>query len=40
MLIKHRGFEPQVHDRLSVMKKATEVRSKEFESHLNDKILP
>jgi carbonic anhydrase/acetyltransferase-like protein (isoleucine patch superfamily) len=32
--------EPQVHDRLSVMKKATEVRSKEFESHLNDKILP
>ena len=32
--------EPQVHDRLSVMKKATEVRSKEFESHFNDEILP
>jgi carbonic anhydrase/acetyltransferase-like protein (isoleucine patch superfamily) len=32
--------EPQVHDRLSVMKKATEVRSKEFKSHFNDEILP
>jgi carbonic anhydrase/acetyltransferase-like protein (isoleucine patch superfamily) len=32
--------EPQVHDRLSVMKKATEVRSREFESHFNDEILP
>ena len=32
--------EPQVHDRLSVMKKATEVRSKEFESHFNDEIIP
>ena len=31
--------EPQVHDRLSVMKKATEVRSKEFESHFDDQIL-
>jgi carbonic anhydrase/acetyltransferase-like protein (isoleucine patch superfamily) len=32
--------EPQVHDRLSVMKKAAEVRSKEFESHFSDEILP
>jgi carbonic anhydrase/acetyltransferase-like protein (isoleucine patch superfamily) len=32
--------EPQVNDRLLVMKKATEVRSKEFESHFNDEILP
>ena len=32
--------EPQVHDRLSVMKKATEVRSKEFDSHFSDEILP
>ena len=31
--------EPQVHDRLSVMKKATEARSKEFESHFDDQIL-
>jgi carbonic anhydrase/acetyltransferase-like protein (isoleucine patch superfamily) len=31
--------ESQVHDRLSVMKKATEVRSKEFESHFDDEIL-
>ena len=31
--------EPQVHDRLSVMKKVTEVRSKEFQSHFNDEIL-
>ena len=31
--------EPQVHDRLSVMKKATEIRSKEFESHFDDQIL-
>ncbi len=29
----------RVHDRLSVMKKATEVRSKEFESHFDDEIL-
>jgi len=32
--------EPQVQDRLSVMKKATEVRSKEFGSHFHDEILP
>jgi carbonic anhydrase/acetyltransferase-like protein (isoleucine patch superfamily) len=32
--------EPQVHDRLSVMKKATEARSEEFKSHFNDEILP
>ena len=32
--------EPQLHDRLSVMKKATEARSKEFESHFRDEILP
>ena len=32
--------EPQVDDRLSVMKKATEVRSKEFERHFDDEILP
>ena len=32
--------ESQVHDRLSVMKKATEVRSNEFESHFDDEILP
>ena len=32
--------EPQVHNRLSVMKKTTEVRSKEFQSHFNDEILP
>ena len=32
--------EPQVHNRISVMKKATEVRSKEFESHFNDEIMP
>ena len=31
--------EPQVDDRLSVMKKATEVRSKEFDRHFNDEIL-
>jgi len=31
--------ESQVHDRLSVMKKVTEVRSKEFESHFDDEIL-
>lgn len=31
--------ESRVHDRLSVMKKATEVRSKEFESHFDDEIL-
>ena len=30
---------PQVHDRISVMKKATEVRSKEFGSHFEDEIL-
>jgi hypothetical protein len=27
-------------DRSLVMKKVTEVRSKEFESHFNDEILP
>ena len=32
--------EPQVNDRIRVMKKATEVRSKEFESHFNDEIIP
>ncbi len=32
--------ESKVNDRLSAMKKATEVRSKEFESHFNDEILP
>jgi len=32
--------EPQVYNRISVMKKATEVRSKEFESHFNDEIMP
>jgi carbonic anhydrase/acetyltransferase-like protein (isoleucine patch superfamily) len=31
--------ESQVHNRLSIMKKATEVRSKEFESHFDDEIL-
>ena len=31
--------ESQVHDRISVMKKATVVRSKEFESHFDDEIL-
>jgi carbonic anhydrase/acetyltransferase-like protein (isoleucine patch superfamily) len=31
--------ESRVHDRISVMKKATEVRSKEFESHFDDEIL-
>jgi carbonic anhydrase/acetyltransferase-like protein (isoleucine patch superfamily) len=31
--------ESRVHDRLSVMKKATEIRSKEFESHFDDEIL-
>ena len=30
----------QVHNRSSVMKEATEVRSKEFESHFDDEILP
>jgi carbonic anhydrase/acetyltransferase-like protein (isoleucine patch superfamily) len=30
---------PQVHDRISVMKKATEVRSKEFGSHFEDEIV-
>ena len=29
----------RVHDRLSVMKNATEIRSKEFESHFDDEIL-
>ncbi len=29
----------QVHDRISVMKKATEVRSKEFGSHFEDEIV-
>lgn len=32
--------DPKGIDRLSVMKKATEVRSKEFESHFDDEILP
>ena len=31
--------ESQVHDRLSLMKKATEIRSREFESHFDDEIL-
>jgi carbonic anhydrase/acetyltransferase-like protein (isoleucine patch superfamily) len=31
--------EPQVNDRILVMKKATEVRSKEFENHFDDEIL-
>ena len=31
--------ESHVHDRISVMKKATVVRSKEFESHFDDEIL-
>jgi carbonic anhydrase/acetyltransferase-like protein (isoleucine patch superfamily) len=31
--------ESQIQDRLSVMKKSTEVRSKEFESHFDDEIL-
>lgn len=33
------GVKSQAHDRLSVMKKATEVRAKEFESHFDDEIL-
>ncbi len=33
------NVESLAHDRLSVMKKATEVRSKEFESHFDDEIL-
>ncbi len=33
------AVESMVHDRLSVMKKATEVRSREFESHFDDEIL-
>jgi carbonic anhydrase/acetyltransferase-like protein (isoleucine patch superfamily) len=31
---------PLVHDRSSVMKKVAAVRSKEFESHFNDEMLP
>lgn len=34
------NVDPDVSARSSVMKKVTEVRSKEFESHFNDEILP
>ena len=33
------NVEPRGYDRISVMKKTTEVRSKEFESHFDDAVL-
>ena len=33
------NVEPQGYDRVSVMKKSTEVRSREFESHFDDVVL-